>query len=262
MSHYASRPVGGVNTTEWTLYFEHNGTPVSPFHDIPLWVDKAKGIANMVVEIPRGTTAKLEINKALELNPIKQDIKEGKLREVTYRGGYPFNYGAFPQTWEDPSVVDEHTKTKGDNDPLDVCDISPNVSVTGVVKPVKILGVWAMIDAGETDWKILVIDAADPKADKIDTAEDAEREYPGAIATVFEFLENYKHPTVNKFEFGGKLLDKGKAFEVIHHTEEQWKHLIQWAPADAKAKKISVFNTQLANAGTVGLDDARKFAKY
>lgn len=83
---YTTRPVGATDTTDWSLYFEENGNPVSPFHDIPLWVDKAAGVVNMVVEIPRGTTAKLEINKALEFNPIKQDVKDGKLRHVTYRG--------------------------------------------------------------------------------------------------------------------------------------------------------------------------------
>ena len=31
----------------------------------------------------------------------------------------------------------------------------------------KILGTFALIDEGETDWKILVIDVKDPLADKI-----------------------------------------------------------------------------------------------
>jgi inorganic pyrophosphatase len=47
----------------------------SPFHDLPLWVDKSKAIANMVVEIPRGQNAKLEISRTDVLNPIKQDVK-------------------------------------------------------------------------------------------------------------------------------------------------------------------------------------------
>lgn len=48
---------------------------VSPFHDIPFWVDKEKGVANMVVEIPRGQQAKLEISRDEPFNPIKQDVK-------------------------------------------------------------------------------------------------------------------------------------------------------------------------------------------
>ena len=37
----------------------------------------------------------------------------------------------------------------------------------GEVKQVKVLGVLAMIDDGETDWKILGIDVNDPNADKL-----------------------------------------------------------------------------------------------
>ena len=32
------------------------------------------------------------------------------------------------QTWEDPTHTDEHTSQKGDNDPLDVCEIGYKVS--------------------------------------------------------------------------------------------------------------------------------------
>ncbi len=49
--------------------------PFSPFHDLPVWVDKQKNIANMVVEIPRGQNAKLEISRTDLFNPIKQDVK-------------------------------------------------------------------------------------------------------------------------------------------------------------------------------------------
>jgi inorganic pyrophosphatase len=31
------------------------------------------------------------------------------------------------QTWEDPNFVDEHTGQRGDNDPVDVCEIGYKV---------------------------------------------------------------------------------------------------------------------------------------
>ena len=37
----------------------------------------------------------------------------------------------------------------------------------GEVKQVKLLGTLALIDEGETDWKILAIDVTDPLADQI-----------------------------------------------------------------------------------------------
>lgn len=54
----------------------------------------------MVVEVPRWTNAKMEINLKEPLNPIKQDVKNGKLRFVANcfpHHGYIWNYGALPQ---------------------------------------------------------------------------------------------------------------------------------------------------------------------
>src|SRR5699024_12186757 len=48
-----------------------------------------------------------------------------------FRSGYIWNYGAFPQTWEDPSHVDPATNAKGDNDPIDVLEIGQRVAARG-----------------------------------------------------------------------------------------------------------------------------------
>jgi inorganic pyrophosphatase len=58
---------------------------VSPWHDIPLFADQSSGILNMVVEVPRWTNAKMEISRDEPFNPIKQDIKKGRLRCVCWR---------------------------------------------------------------------------------------------------------------------------------------------------------------------------------
>jgi inorganic pyrophosphatase len=39
-----------------------------------------EGVYNMVVEVPRWTNAKIEIDLTADLNPLKQDVKKGKLR--------------------------------------------------------------------------------------------------------------------------------------------------------------------------------------
>jgi hypothetical protein len=85
---------------EHRVYIEQNGQVVSPFHDIPLFADQSNGILNMIVEVPRWTNAKMEISKEESFNPIKQDIKKGRLRYVRNcfpHHGYIWNYGAFPQ---------------------------------------------------------------------------------------------------------------------------------------------------------------------
>lgn len=126
-SVYTTRKVAAPYTLEHRIYIEKDGVPVSPFHDIPLYANEQQTILNMIVEIPRWTNAKLEvllrhcqhpqlsasrspsmancvfclqISKEELLNPIKQDVKKGKLRFVRNcfpHHGYLWNYGAFPQ---------------------------------------------------------------------------------------------------------------------------------------------------------------------
>lgn len=71
------------------------------------------------------------------------------------------------KTWEDPNTIHPETKAKGDNDPLDVCEIGELVSYPGQVKRVKVLGIMALLDEEETDWKVIVIDEKDPLAPKL-----------------------------------------------------------------------------------------------
>ncbi|CAJ0962140.1 unnamed protein product [Ranitomeya imitator] len=68
------------------------------------------------------------------------------------------------RTWENPSHIDVNTGFGGDNDPIDVCDIGTKVCERGEVIKVKILGTLALIDEGETDWKLIVINVEDPEA--------------------------------------------------------------------------------------------------
>jgi hypothetical protein len=78
---------GQLHTLNYRCYFRdvQTKTIVSPFHDIPLVNEQhtsgnQKGIIyNMIVEVPRWTNAKMEINKQLKMNPIVQDIKSGLL---------------------------------------------------------------------------------------------------------------------------------------------------------------------------------------
>ena len=49
-----------------------------------------------VCEIPKWTRKKYEIATGETMNPIKQDVKNGVLRDYKW-GDMLFNYGAFPQ---------------------------------------------------------------------------------------------------------------------------------------------------------------------
>ncbi|KHJ34991.1 putative inorganic pyrophosphatase [Erysiphe necator] len=244
-SQYSIRKIAQPNTLDYRIYIERDGNPISPFHDIPLYANPEGTILNMIVEIPRWTNAKLEICKEQALNPIKQDTKKGKLRFVRNcfpHKGYLWNYGAFPQTWEDPNVIHPETKAKGDNDPLDVCEIGELVGYPGQIKQVKVLGVMALLDEEETDWKVIVIDVNDPLASKLNDIEDVERHLPGLLRATNEWFRIYKIPDgkpENQFAFTGECKNKKYATDIVHECSEAWERLI--------LGKVNPLNISLTN---------------
>ncbi len=148
------------------------------------------------------------------------------------------------QTWEDPQQTHPETKAKGDNDPLDVCEIGEQVGYVGQVKQVKVLGIMALLDEGETDWKVIVIDVRDPLASRMNDIEDVERQLPGLIRATNEWFRIYKIPDgkpENNFAFSGEAKNKKYATEIIHECHEAWRRLISGeSPAKTASYDLSM----------------------
>eukprot|EP00816_Leptocylindrus_hargravesii_P013848 CAMPEP_0196808596 /NCGR_PEP_ID=MMETSP1362-20130617/8577_1 /TAXON_ID=163516 /ORGANISM="Leptocylindrus danicus, Strain CCMP1856" /LENGTH=280 /DNA_ID=CAMNT_0042182995 /DNA_START=42 /DNA_END=884 /DNA_ORIENTATION=- len=219
---FSTEQVGESATEEFRLAFkDESGAAISPWHDIPL--KNEDGAYNMVVEIPRYTKAKMEVATKEESNPIAQDIKKGKLRD--YHGPIFWNYGCFPQTWENPN--DEHPELKvfGDNDPIDVVEIGGKAIDMGSVAPVKILGVIAMIDDGELDWKVLAISTDDPLADEYNDIDDVPEAVKSGVREWFRWYKTPDDKPLNGFGFDEKFLNVAETEKVIEETHEAWKAL-------------------------------------
>lgn len=244
---YATKQIGSKYSKTFKLYVTENGRVISPFHDISL---RNGEYVNCVNEIPRFEHAKFEICKEEPFNPIKQDIKKEKVRFVDNIFpfcGYPFNYGAIPQTWEDPTVEDRECKANGDNDPIDVIDIGASRKSVGLVYQAKILGALALLDDGEADWKVLVIDSQDPMCERINDVEDVRKYYPNLLESAFRWFRDYKIPAgkpQNSFAFGGQFLGAQAAREIVEEAHKSWKRLV------AKGyKDVSVMNATQKNIG-------------
>ena len=243
-------------TLEYKKYLinSENKQVQSFFHDLPINFNKNEGTVNMIVEIPRYEQGKFEISKKLPYNPIVQDTKKGKLRFINNIypfHGYPCNYGAISQTWEDPRIS-LNNKYFGDNDPLDICEIgSTNVTKheIGDIKKVKILGCLAMIDDGELDWKLLSIDINDKLSDKLNNINDVDIYMPNLLNNLKNWFQNYKLPMnkpINQFAFNGEWLNKDKAIEVIEECHERWKLLVsQTENENATNDYPTAYNTTL-----------------
>jgi inorganic pyrophosphatase len=228
-----ARPGTRLGDEDFALeYFDAaTGAARSPWHDVALRAAGCahdSGVLNFVNEIPRFTTAKMEIDTAAAHNPIVQDRKNGALRH--YHGPLYWNYGCIAQTWEDPGVNGgaEVGGAGGDNDPLDVVEIGGATVEMGAVVPVKVLGALSMIDDGELDWKLICVRVDDPLAATLHGVEDVERLLPGTVSGIREWFRWYKTPDgkpINAFGHGERALDLSETMHVVEETHAQWAAL-------------------------------------
>lgn len=136
------------------------------YNQDPTFDDKENGIINVVIEIPFGSTEKIEWSrktKQMEFN-----------RQEPSKFAEPVNYGFVPKT------------TGGDSDNLDVLCISELVMQTGTVLAAKIIGVMKFIDEGQTDDKIVIVPAGD---DKINSLSDIDHQ---DILRITDYFNHYK----------------------------------------------------------------------
>jgi len=220
---------GSLNTLDYRIYYRNKNGPISAIHDIPL--QHSPNVFNMIVEIPRWTNAKMEISRTDPLNPIRQDVKDGKLRYVKNafpHHGYIWNYGALPQTWENPNAINEENLCRGDNDPIDVCEIGGKTARRGDLLQVKILGCFLLTDEGETDWKLLAVDVTDPLAEKLNDIEDIETHMPGYLKATAERFRTYKVPDggkENPLAYNEQPKNAEFALGIIEETHRHWREL-------------------------------------
>nr|KAF6432141.1 inorganic pyrophosphatase 2 [Rousettus aegyptiacus] len=118
----------------------------------------------------------------------------------------------------------------------------------GEVIRVKILGTLALIDQGETDWKLIAINVKDPEASKFNDIDDVKKYKPGYLEATVNWFRLYKVPEgkpENQFAFNGEFKNKAFALEVIKSAHECWKALLM-KKRDGGA--INCTNVQVRNS--------------
>lgn len=141
---------------------------MSLWHDIPLG-DKVPDEFNVIIEIPRGSNNKYEIDKKTGLIALDR---------ANYSSApFPFDYGFAPQTlWED-------------NDPLDVIVLTTYHLFPGILVKVRPVGVIEMIDSGESDYKTITVPVDDRRFEHVKDKEDVN---PHLLREFKHFFETYK----------------------------------------------------------------------
>src|SRR3954468_11163051 len=161
--------------------------------------DKAPEVVNGLIEIPEGSKAKYEIDKATGLL---------KLDRVVYSSfHYPVNYGFIPQTLGE------------DNDPLDILVICSETIQPLCLVEATVIGNMQMIDNGEKDDKIIAVASKDPSVNHIKNI----NELPGHfIAVLKNYFEQYKVLENKKVEID-EFQDKEAAYKIIDNAISSYK---------------------------------------
>lgn len=96
----------------------------------------------------------------------------------------------------------------------------------GQIKRVKLLGGLLMLDNGETDWKLIVLDLDDPAASIVNDIGDIEYVWPGRLEAIRNWFKTYKPGRINQFAYGGAFKDSAFVKRVVQHGHERWRSLI------------------------------------
>jgi len=169
-----------------------------PWHEVSAGENPPENI-NAIIEIPKGSRAKYEIDK--ESGLIKLD------RVIYSSMYYPLNYGFIPQTLGE------------DHDPLDVVVLTQVAVVPVCLIPCKVIGVMQMIDHGEADDKIIAVAEDDPSVSHIKDVKDLPDHLRNELK---HFFENYK-TLENKVVTVDEFLSKEKAQEIIQASITRYK---------------------------------------
>lgn len=170
------------------------------WHDIPLG-EKAPEEFNVVVEIPRGSHNKYEIDK---------DSGLIKLDRVNYSAAhYPCDYGFAPQTlWDD-------------GDALDVIVLTTNPIPPGILVTVRPVGLMQMTDDGESDDKVIAVPVEDIRFDHVQDIEDVNKHTTKELQHFFEMNKKLKKKPVEITVHGFK--NKAEAVAAIGRSIEAYK---------------------------------------
>lgn len=173
---------------------------MNPWHDIEIG-EKSPEILNALIEIPRFSKTKFELDKKTGLL---------KVDRVLYSSvHYPANYGFIPQSY------------CGDHDPLDILVLGQADVYPLSIMRARPIGYMRMVDQGEADDKVIAVHADDPEMAYIKSIHDLAPHTLKEIQNFFEIYKNLENKTVEVKGF----YDKNEAYQVILEAQALYQSL-------------------------------------
>lgn len=165
----------------------------NPWHSVS-YGDNAPDTVTAIIEIPKGSRAKYELDKETGLL---------KLDRVLYSSVYyPANYGFIPQTYCD------------DKDPLDILVLSQITMHPMTLVEAKVIGVMRMLDQGEADDKLIAVCANDMSVTHINDISELPSHFINELRHFFEEYKRLENKSVKIEEFEGQRLAK----KILMHS--------------------------------------------
>ncbi len=162
-----------------------------PWHDLPNNPDTAHEWFNVVIEIPKGSKVKYELDKPSGMLRVDRILYSSVI--------YPANYGFIPRSYCD------------DGDPLDVLVLGNEPVDPLTIMQARAIGVMHMLDEGQGDDKIIAVHVTDPAfSDYTDVAQLPSHMF----REIRRFFTDYKvleHKDVKVDEIEGSK----EAFKVV-----------------------------------------------
>ncbi|MBX3127902.1 MAG: inorganic diphosphatase [Polyangiaceae bacterium] len=142
---------------------------VHAWHDLPSKPQSPDNAVNAVIEIPRGSKVKYELDKPSGLMRVDRVLHSSV--------HYPANYGFIPRSYCD------------DGDPLDILVLcSESVAPMSIIVG-RPIGMVRMVDSGKADDKIIAVHAHDPAFDEVSDITNLPRH---VAREIHRFFKDYK----------------------------------------------------------------------
>ena len=174
----------------------------NPWHKVSVGENSPK-VVNAIIEIPKNTRAKYELDKESGLLLMDRVIFSSMY--------YPANYGFIPQTYCD------------DKDPLDILVLSQIEIVPMCIVSAKVIGVMRMIDGGEMDDKIIAAAEHDMSVGHINDIAELPNHFLRELQTFFEDYKKLENKTVEIEEFQGVQT----AREIVETSMKDYRKYIK-----------------------------------
>jgi len=175
--------------------------PNNPWHKVKIGIE-APEVVKAIIEIPKNTRAKYELDKDSGLLMMDRVIYSSMY--------YPANYGFIPQTYCD------------DNDPLDIVVLSQISVVPLCIVSAKVIGVMRMIDGGELDDKIIAVAQHDMSVNHMNDINELPKHFFQELRNFFEDYKKLENKTVEVEEFQNAATAK----RIISQSVVDYRKLI------------------------------------